>query len=173
MRLFGKILLLFALFVAGNVSAATRSDTIKIASLLHRISRTEVVRTLGGPAVISDSMVDAVKGGLHTTLIFEPILFEGIPALIEVQLLHDTTSKLSIFLPYIGHAETRLKVPFTMPDFVRGTLEEYNQIERKVEDELGIPTVLTGTTFEYLDGNTQPIFGVFSQGEVQITIVPK
>lgn len=168
-----KIVLILVLVSGESVFAGTRSDTVKIGSLLRRMPRAELVRVLGGPALISDSMTDAIRSGVQTTLIFEPVLFEGSRALIEATIIRDSTRRISVFLPYIGHTETRLKVPFQMSDFVQGSLEDYDQIERRVEDELGIPTVLTGTTFEYLDGNTQPIFGVFDQGEVQITIVPK
>ncbi len=150
---------------------AKDSSSVKIKSLLVRVPRAELVRELG-VAEISDSMVDVVKAGEETTILFEPATFEGARALIEATFLRDTTTKIEVYLPYIGHPDTRLKVPFEMGDFVKGTLEDYNQIERTIEDELGIPTVLTGTTFEYLEGNTQPIFGVFENGITTITIVP-
>ncbi|HET6400093.1 MAG TPA: hypothetical protein VFH95_01715 [Candidatus Kapabacteria bacterium] len=129
------------------------------------------MKTLGAHS-LSDSTVTNEGGKNLRMLLFEPVTFEGVPALVEAVMDGDSTVLLQVYLPYIGHPSTRLHFPFEMTSFVQGTAEDYNQMEREIEDELGIPTVLTGVNFEYIAGNTQSIFGVFRNGEIRITIVP-
>ena len=146
--------------------------SVAIKTLLKKMSRPELLRTLGASA-LSDSTIQTENGHSFQTLLFEPVEFEGVPTLIEVLLANDSTSMIKIYLPYIGRPATRLKFPFEMAGFVQSTLEDYNQMERNIEDELGIPTVLTGANFEYIrPDQSQSIFGVCENGETRITIVP-
>ena len=139
-RFISAMIFIVLLFRSGNILASTRIDTVhelKIKSLLAPISRSELM-ALVGTAALSDSMLDLVRAGKQATYLYEPVVFEGARALIEATTLQDTTTKIEIYLPYIGRAGTRLTVPFSLSDFVQGSLEDYNQLERRVEEELGI-----------------------------------
>ena len=134
--------------------------------------RAMLMKTLGS-AALSDSSTQEKDGHSFRLLLFEPVTFEGVPSLLEVVLSNDSTFMITVHSPYIGRPATRLKYPFEMSSFVQSTQEDYNQMERKIEDELGIPTVLTSANFEYiLPDQMQSIFGVFEEGETRITIVP-
>ncbi|MFI5202358.1 MAG: hypothetical protein ACHQNE_08220 [Candidatus Kapaibacterium sp.] len=169
-----RILFVFLIVSVGGAFAGTgvSPNSVTIKSLLKKMPRAEIMKTLGA-AALSDSAWTHEGGKTLRMLLFEPVEFEGTSTLIEVLLANDSTSMIKIYLPYIGRPATRLKYPFEMADFVQSTLEDYNQMERKVEDELGIPTVLTGANFEYiLPDQMQSIFGVCENGETRITIVP-
>ncbi len=130
------------------------------------------MRTLGARALSDSTWTTEARQKLKM-LLFEPVRFEGVPALVEAVMERDSTALFQVYLPYIGRPTTRLKFPFAMTSFVQGKAEDYNQMERKVENELGAPTVLTGADFEYIQGDMQSIFAVFRNGEIRITIVPQ
>src|SRR5665213_1424654 len=152
---------------AGSVFPPTGSKSIAIKTLLKTMSRAELLKTLGTHA-LSDSTIETKNGQAFHRLLFEPVTFEGVPSILEVILANDSTSMITVYLPYIGRPSTRLKFPYAT-SFVHSTFDDYNQMERKIENELGIPTVLTSANFEYLNGAMQSIFGVFENGETRIT----
>ncbi len=166
-------ILFFSLIFCGIAEAypGASAPNVKISALIQKASRSQLIALLGAKT-LSDSTIQIEHGQSLNLLLFEPVPFEGVPALMEALISHDSVAKIEVYLPYIGHPDTRLKLPFELGDFVRSSQEDYDQIERKVEDELGIPTVMTGTNFEYIEGNSQPVFGVFENGMVHITIMP-
>lgn len=169
-----NILFVILIFSAGSAYAGfgVTPKSVAAKALLKKMSRVELLKTLGAHS-LSDSNWTTEGGKNMRMLLFEPVTFEGVPALVEAVMNGDSTAIFQVYLPYIGRPTTRLTFPFEMTSFVQGTSEDFNQMERKIEDELGIPTVLTGANFEYIEGNTQSMFGVFRNGETRITIVPQ
>jgi hypothetical protein len=159
------------LFGANLLAKPAGMQNVTIKALSRKMSRAEILKTLGAN-VLTDSTLQSEKHHPFPLLLFEPVMFEGVSSLVEVVLADDSTSKIRVYLPYIGRESTRLKFPFELKSFVQSTSEDFNQMERKIEDELGIPTVLTGANFEYMNGTMQNIFAVFENGETRITIIP-
>jgi len=178
-------------------SAIARIDgpkDISIKSLMHRMSREDLVNLLGPENLIDSSMAPAknpsvdwhkyLKDSLvHTktpnpetqplfikTLVFAPVQFEGFPAICEALVMGDSVMSYNLYLPYHAHSGAKPEAPYALHNFVRATFADFNKVTENITKSIGEPSVSTETYIDYMLNGMQTVFGTFQGNNITITI---
>jgi hypothetical protein len=135
-----------------------KADSPKIvtaASLLHRLTRTELEAMIGKKSLIDSGFVPDGKSALRMYA-YVPVNFEGQMSRLRATFANDTVKVFTLTIPRRGKA----------------TGDDFSKLSSTLSKEIGEPSVTTNNYIDYLLDGAQPLFGVLKDGVITITITP-
>jgi hypothetical protein len=189
------------LFIAAFCQPAFALDDgpkdISISTLMHRMSRADLVKLLGkdnlidssvapskNPSVdwhkyLKDSLLHPKNPNPETrpmffkTLVFAPVQFEGFSTICEALIVDDSVMSFNLYLPYHAHTGAKPEAPYALHHFVNATLDDFNKVGDNIAKSLGLPSVSTETYIDYMVNGMQSVFGSLKGSNITISIYPR